>query len=552
MGSGPVTKRRHAAGVSSTSSAARTSRTFDAVAGAVAAAVALAVGELASAMDSAGASLVTSVGDEFIDRFAASLKDVAVALFGTNDKAALVVGIVVVSLALGAALGVEARRRPWLAPVGFGAFGLVGFWAYERAPLAETWVGAVSTLLATAAGTAVLWFLLRTATPRASGPPTPRHDDGVAAGTSVAPAPRAHGGPTDGAPRRAFLTAAAVLGAGAAGSTLLARQVRGPDPAAELRRTTTLPDPASVTPVPSSQPFRAPGLSPYVTPNDDFYRIDTALAIPRVDPTDWQLRVGGLVDRPFSLTFDELLALESVVEPVTLQCVSNEVGGDLVGNARWQGVPLAQVLEMAGVQPDGTQVLGRSVDGFTAGFPTELVHDGRTALVAYAMNGELLPARHGFPARLVVAGLYGYVSATKWLSDIELTPFDEVDGYWIPRGWAKEAPVKTASRIDVPRAGATLAAGRTPVAGVAWAGERGISAVELRVDDGPWQPCELGESASNETWVQWHLAWDAPPGEHVLTVRATDGEGVVQTDEVSSPAPDGATGRHARRVQVET
>jgi DMSO/TMAO reductase YedYZ molybdopterin-dependent catalytic subunit len=298
------------------------------------------------------------------------------------------------------------------------------------------------------------------------------------------------------------------------------------------------------------QPFAEPGLSPFVTPTADFFRIDTALSIPRVDPSSWSLSIDGLVDRPFSLTFDELLALDAVEVPVTLQCVSNEVGGDLVGNAVWQGVPLALLLDRAGARPEGTQVVGRSVDGFTAGFPTELAGDGRTALVAYAMNGDLLPPRHGFPARLVVAGLYGYVSATKWLSEIELTRLEDVDGYWISRGWAKDGPIKIASRIDVPRSGASVAAGRVAVAGVAWAPVRGISAVEVQVDDGPWRPAMLGTAASDETWIQWHLAWDATPGRHVLRVRAVDGDGRRQIEDDAPPAPDGATGLHVRAVEV--
>jgi DMSO/TMAO reductase YedYZ molybdopterin-dependent catalytic subunit len=296
--------------------------------------------------------------------------------------------------------------------------------------------------------------------------------------------------------------------------------------------------------------FALDGLSPFVTPNADFYRIDTALTIPRVDVAGWTLDVAGHVDRPFSLTFDELLALDSVEEVVTMQCVSNEVGGYLVGNAVWQGVPLRDLLDRAGVQEAGEQVVGVSVDGFTAGFPRQLLVDDRTALVAYAMNGELLPARNGFPARLVVAGLYGYVSATKWLRTIELTRLDEVDGFWIPRGWSKDGPIKTTSRIDVPRAGQPLRVGTVAVAGVAWAPTRGISKVEVRVDEGDWQEAELGGATSDETWVQWRFAWDAPAGQHVLEVRATDGAGEVQTEAIAPPAPNGATGLHRRRVAV--
>ncbi|MGV3760240.1 MAG: molybdopterin-dependent oxidoreductase, partial [Actinomycetota bacterium] len=333
---------------------------------------------------------------------------------------------------------------------------------------------------------------------------------------------------------------------------LLSRRVRGTDPVTAAREAVTLPPPGAAVGVPTEPGFAVDGLTPYVTPTEDFYRIDTALAIPRVDPDSWALRISGLVDQPFAVSYVELLALDSVEVPVTLQCVSNEVGGNLVGNAVWQGVPLADLLDRAGLQSGATQVVGRSVDGFTAGFPTELARDGRTALVAYAMNGEPLPARHGFPARLVVAGLYGYVSATKWLDEIQLARWEDVDGYWIPRGWSKEGPIKVTSRIDVPRGGADLLAGTVAVAGVAWAPDRGIAAVEVSVDDGPWTACTLGDAASDETWVQWHLAWEATPGEHVLRVRATTLDGEVQTDAVAPPAPDGATGHHARRVRVQS
>jgi hypothetical protein len=236
---------------------------------------------------------------------------------------------------------------------------------------------------------------------------------------------------------------------------------------------------------------------------------------------------------------------------VTIACVSNEVGGDLVGNARWTGVRLKELLDRAGVDPNATQIVGRAVDGWTAGFPTELVRDGRVAMVAYAMNDQPLPVNHGFPARLIIAGLYGYVSATKWLSEIELTTWDGFDAYWITRGWAKEGPIKTASRIDVPRSGATVPAGRTAVAGVAWAPTRGVERVELQVDADEWQECRLGDVASKNTWVQWVYEWEAAPGDHVLTVRATDGDGQTQTSEIQPPIPDGATGWHSRRVSVD-
>nr|MBA3287491.1 molybdopterin-dependent oxidoreductase [Acidimicrobiia bacterium] len=332
-------------------------------------------------------------------------------------------------------------------------------------------------------------------------------------------------------------------------AAVLGRRIRAADSVETARRSAVLPRPSRAATPPPTQPFEVDGLSPYVIPNADFYRIDTALTTPQVDADRWKLRLTGLVDRPLELDYEELLSLDSIEETVTIACVSNEVGGRLVGNAVWQGVPLAALLERAGVQATATQIVGRSVDGFTAGFPVDVVN-GRTALVAYAMNGEPLPADHGYPARLIVAGLYGYVSATKWLEEIELTTWEAFDGYWVPRGWSKEGPIKTASRIDVPRSGARLVAGPQPIAGVAWAPSRGIDLVEVQVDDGSWQRAELGRVASGNTWVQWRLEWEAEPGEHIIRVRATDGDGVTQTEETAAPAPNGASGWHSRQVRV--
>ena len=293
-----------------------------------------------------------------------------------------------------------------------------------------------------------------------------------------------------------------------------------------------------------------PGISSLITPNDDFYLIDTALLRPQVDPGNWSLRITGMVDRELTFSYDDLLARATTVAPVTLSCVSNEVGGKLVGNAVWQGVPLVDLLDEAGVQPGATQVASRSVDGWTCGFPTEAAYDGRTALVAVGMNGEPLPLDHGFPARLVVSGLYGYVSATKWLSEIELTTLESFDGYWIPRGWAKLGPVKTQSRIDTPRRGAEVAAGQVAVAGVAWAPHTGIAKVEVQVDDGAWREATLADALGPDAWRQWVLPWEATPGRHTLRVRATDASGATQTDVPAAPAPDGATGWHQVAVTV--
>jgi DMSO/TMAO reductase YedYZ molybdopterin-dependent catalytic subunit len=507
-----------------------------ALAGAVAAGVALAVTELVGALASRGPSLITAVGSRFIDRTAGTLKDVAINLFGTNDKAALITGIVVLSLLAGAILGVASVERRWIGAVGFAAFGAVGVLAGVDTPLTSTVAIVFAALVGSAAGIGVLLWLLRLAT-RGQAADEPA--------THVTEDPRVKT-----PDRRTFLYAAAGTAALAVVATAASRGLRSRRTVSRGTTDVALPSPKTSVPVPASQPFQVDGLSPYITPNADFYRIDTALLVPQVDAASWTVDITGMVDRPLTFSYDDLLGMDLVQQPVTLSCVSNEVGGDLVGNAVWLGVPLPALLERAGVQSGATQIVGRSVDGFTVGFPTDVALDGRVALVAVGMNGEPLPVVHGFPARLVVAGLYGYVSATKWLKEIELTRLEDFDAYWVPRGWAKEAPIKTESRIDVPRGGAALQAGSVNVAGVAWAPTRGISAVELQVDDGPWQPAELGAVASKNTWALWRFVWDATPGDHQLSVRATDDTGATQTAEVRPPPPDGATGYHVRRVTV--
>ena len=294
------------------------------------------------------------------------------------------------------------------------------------------------------------------------------------------------------------------------------------------------------------------GISTYITPNDRFYRIDTALAVPHVDPDDWSLRFTGMIDEPYELSFDEILDMPLGKYPITLSCVSNQVGGRLVGNAVWTGIPLAVLLQRAGVQRGASQIVGRSVDDFTAGFPTTAAYDGRNAILAVGMNGELLPIKHGFPARLVIAGLYGYVSAVKWLEEIHLTSWDGFDGYWVPRGWSKRGPMKTQSRIDVPNDGTRLAMGTTTaIAGIAWAPTRGIQRVEVKVGDEDWVACQLGQALGDETWVQWHRAWTPNAARrHQIQVRATDGTGAVQSRGPKSPRPDGAEGWHSISVTV--
>ncbi|MYV58150.1 molybdopterin-dependent oxidoreductase, partial [Streptomyces sp. SID3212] len=327
--------------------------------------------------------------------------------------------------------------------------------------------------------------------------------------------------------------------------------------AAATREDIVLPPPASpARPVPAGADLRIPGLSSFTTPNKDFYRVDTALVVPRVDASAWRLRIHGAgVTRPLTVGFDDLLRRELIERDITLTCVSNEVGGPYVGNARWIGVRLADLLREAGVRPpsDGgpaDQLVARSVDGMTIGSPVETVMDGRDAMLALGMNGEPLPFAHGFPVRMLVPGLYGYVSACKWIQDLELTTFDAYDAYWVKRTWSREAPIKTQSRIDTPRPFASPKAGRVPVAGVAWAQHRGIARVEVRVDGGAWQTARLAEESGRDTWRQWMWEWPATAGSHTLEVRATDRDGYTQTDRRAGTVPNGATGRHSVVVAV--
>jgi DMSO/TMAO reductase YedYZ molybdopterin-dependent catalytic subunit len=513
------------------------SRWQAAMAGVLAAGTALAVTELVTAPGNRGPSLITAVGSRFIDRFGGSLKDFAVSVFGTNDKPALITGIVLTCLILGAALGIASRERRVVGVAGICAIAGFGLWAGLIDPLASAPRMVLGALFGAIAGIGALIGLLHVATaPAASA---------VRAGRRRAEDPRVKM-----ASRRTFLGVAGATAAFGVTASAAGRSLRGTASAARERVALLLPAAKRVVNPPAAQPFTVDGLTSYVTSNDDFYRIDTALIVPQIDPSNWTLKITGMVDHPLSITFDELIAMDMVEEPITMQCVSNEVGGDLIGTAMWRGVPLSDLLSRAGVHRDATQIVGRSVDGFTAGFPTEVALDGRSALVVVGMNGEPLPSSHGFPARLVIAGLYGYVSATKWLREIQLTRLEDFDGYWISRGWAKNGPIKTQSRIDVPRSGAKFAAGPTTIAGVAWAPTRGIQRVEVRVDDGEWIQARLGEVASENTWVQWMSPWTATRGDHVISVRATDRTGAVQTEKRSAPDPDGATGYHQRRISV--
>jgi DMSO/TMAO reductase YedYZ molybdopterin-dependent catalytic subunit len=507
-----------------------------AAAGVAGAATALGVSELLSGLSDRVPSLILSVANVVIAETPGGIVRWSIETFGTNQKAVLVVGTVVTSLMLGGLFGFVGRHHPERAAAGFAVFGVVGGWAAARDALVSAAWGWVSAAVSVAAGVGVYLGLLRlgaTAQPAA--------DDGGARRRI-------------GVDRRAFLVATGAVAVLAAATGDVGRRLRSARnvEAARDRVAASLGEGSQPTLPAGVESFdgEAAGLSPLVTPNDDFYRIDTRILVPQVDPAGWSLRITGMVEREVELSLDELLAMDRISEYVTLSCVSNEVGGELVGNALWSGVALADLLDLAHPDPAASQIVGRAVDGWTAGFPSEPATDGRPTMVAVAMNGEPLPVKHGFPARLVVPGLYGYVSATKWLTEIELTTWDAVDGYWIPRGWAKEGPIKTQSRIDVPRPGTSVPAGPTPVAGVAWAPTRAIERVEVRIDDGPWQPTRLSGALSGDTWVQWLHTWDATPGRHRLEVRATDGTGEIQTADVAPPAPSGATGHHTISVEV--
>jgi len=503
-------------------------RRMSALCGALAGAAALGAAELVAGLLPGAASLVVAIGDLAISLQPPGAKQFVVDLFGEADKLVLNLLILAVALAGAAVLGVMARTRPTLARFGFGVAGVGALAASLRDPLASPLPTLLVVVAAVVAAIGTLRWLLRLA-----GPARP-----------IAEMP-------DWGRRRFIGTSLAVAGSALAGGWL-GRGLLDRGRLASAPRAATIP--GSITPAPSPPPgasMAVDGISPIVTSNPDFYRIDTALLVPRPGLDEWRLRVSGMVDRPFELTYDDLVRLPLHEQYVTIACVSNEVGGDLIGNARWSGVRLKELLERAGVQPGATQIVGRSVDGWTAGFPTAwALADEREALVAVQMNGEPLPADHGSPARLIVPGLYGYVSATKWLTEIELTTLEAFDAYWVPLGWAKEAPILTQSRIDVPRNGARLDVESVAVAGVAWAPDRGVSGVEIQVDESGWRPAELSVPISDATWVQFVYRWEATAGEHMLRVRAIDGAGEVQTDRRTRPPPDGARGHHTIIVQV--
>lgn len=500
-----------------------------AVAGVAAGAAALGGAELLAGILPGAASPIIAVGDLVISLQPAGAKQFIVDLFGEADKLLLNLFIAVVALAAAAIIGILARRTPVAATIGFGAFGVLALVAGLSDPLSEPITTFIVAFAAVGIAVWTLGFLQRVATDVPQTAEMPDWGRRRFLGTSIA-------------------VAGVAAGSGVLGRTLLDRGGIG-TPSAP---TTAIPAAADPAPSPpASSRLDIEGISPLITPTDDFYRIDTALLVPRPDVSSWRLGVSGLVETPFELTYDELLAMPLIEQYVTIACVSNEVGGSLVGNALWRGVPLKHLFDRAGLKPEATQVVGRSVEGFTVGFPvSHAIADEREPMVAVAMNGEPLPARHGFPARLIVPGLFGYVSATKWLAEIELTTWEAFDAYWVPLGWSKTGPILTQSRIDVPREGSGVTPGQVAIAGVAWAPDRGVSMVEVRIDEGEWRAAEVATPISDATWVQWVYRWEAEAGSHLIQVRATDGDGAVQTDERTPPAPDGARGYHTISVDA--
>ena len=503
------------------------------MAGLLAGGLAVGIGMLVAAITEV-VSPIDAVGSEVIDRAPLWVKERAISWFGTDDKLALRIGIITILAIAALVVGLLSVKRPIVGVAGIGAFGVVGAFAAVHRP-AESIGAAVPSAIGAIAGAAVLYRLVHQQPPTVEYP----HESRAPLGWD----------------RRRFLVAGGVtaVGAMASGGIGMAIERRRVDAIRDDTAKLLPPIDTSATGTPvvdapdGAQLFDA---TPFITPNAVFYRIDTALSFPRINIGSWKVTISGMVDKERSFTYDELLALPQVERMVTMCCVSNEIGGEYVGNAVWRGVLLADLLHQAGVHPDAKQVYSTSLDGWTCGFPVAAALDGRDAMIAVGMNGQTLPLEHGYPARLVVPGLYGYVSATKWLSKIELTTWDR-EGYWVPRGWSSEGPVKTQSRIDVPFDGRSLDAGKQPIAGVAWAQHRGIEKVEVRVDGGKWITARLGTDVTEDAWRQWLVEWDATPGRHEIEVRATDKTGDTQTEKVTDVAPNGATGHHTITVDVK-
>ena len=530
-------------------SGAKGQRLMYAASGVLAAAAGMAVGHLVAAFVNPSASPVLAVGSTVIDATPTPVKEWAVQNFGTADKPILLGSVTLVVVIAAAAIGLVSRSRPSLANVlVVGLAALAGLAAGFRPASAPFDI--VPALVTALVGVATLTGL-RSLIPNL---PTP---GAVTAGdahqrTAPAESPLDHTAYAKGSAgtpaRRNFLIGAAGVTVGAAAIGALGQKLAAP---ATLPSSVALPTPQNtLDPLPMGIEGKVKGISDFRTPVKDFYRVDTALVIPRIDVDSWKLEIDGKVDNKLSITFDELLKMPMIEKDITLNCVSNEVGGPYISSTRWLGVRVRDLLERAGVQDGVDQILSESTDGMTISTPIQALTDDRDALIAVAMNGEPLPSRHGFPARMVTPGLYGFVGATKWLTKLTATTYAAEQAYWTKRDWLIDGTVKTQARIDTPAGLATHKPGKIAIGGVAWAQLRGIEEVEVRVDDGPWEKATLGPDAGTDYWRQWYWVWDAKSGRHDLTVRATDGTGEVQTEKRADPFPGGASGWHSIVVLI--
>ncbi|WP_104526936.1 molybdopterin-dependent oxidoreductase [Blastococcus saxobsidens] len=538
-------------------------RLLAALAGLLAAAVALGIAELVAALVGPASSPVVAVGDAAITLTPEPVKSFAIRTFGENDKIVLILGTLVVIALYALVIGLVGLRNRRLGVVGIALFGLVGVVAALTRPAGGVLDGLPSLVGAVAGAFALLALLAPLQLPApagaTSGPATARDADAAPVavdrdGLAGRLRDALGAGDRKGAGmdrRRFFLSSGVAVGVAAVaggGGRLLQQRF---DVAGE-RSDLVLPRPASPAPaLPAGADLAADvdGLTPLFTPNREFYRVDTAITVPQISPSDYRLTLTGMFDSPRSYTLDDLFGRDDLIErDVTLTCVSNEVGGRLAGTARWLGVPLGAFLRENGVRDGSDQLVCTSSDGMTIGAPTRSALEVDDAMLAFGMNGEPLPVEHGFPVRMLIPGLYGYVSACKWLTRIEATTFAAFDPYWVERDWAAQAPIKVFSRIDTPAPLRAFPAGRRPIAGVAWAQTRGISRVEVRVDDQDWTEADLSPQVDADLWRQWVLPYDFAPGRHEVTVRATSADGETQTEERARPKPDGASGWHSIQV----
>jgi DMSO/TMAO reductase YedYZ molybdopterin-dependent catalytic subunit len=513
--------------------AERATRWWARLAGVVAGLAGLGIAGLAAWLVAPPGSPVPAVGELIINLLPASLVNFGKETLGLADKPILLAIIVVAVLIICGFAGELEWRRRFAGAALFAVvavLGLIGVGAQPDVTFAAYVPTIVGLLLGYMILSALVGKLQKWRSPR------------VAAADSEAQS----------VARRTFLGWTILAGAVAAAAAITGQVLTSASTAVNAAREKLKLPPAgkpSAGP-PQGADFHIKGLTPYVTPNDDFYRIDTALQVPMVEPETWTLRITGMVENPIQINYAQLTRKPLVEHMTTLTCVSNEVGGDLAGNALWLGYPIRELLAEAKPLAGADMVLSKSHDGWTASTPLSALTDpDREALLAIGMNGEPLPIEHGFPVRMVVPGLYGYVSATKWVTSLRVTTYAKEQAYWTPLGWSAKGPIKLASRIDVPRK-STVDPGTVVVAGVAWAQHTGILAVEVQVDESAWQPAQLAETIGPDTWRQWKCEWQATSGTHTLTVRATDANGKLQTAEVAPPAPNGATGYHSIKVKV--